>query len=217
MDFRIFQAFAALPAKAKLAFYTAVGFALLLVLAGKGYAEDPSAASLKGSYAFQLGTPKLAYWSNSKKCKINGSDQTVYASNSATITELVYGVATFDGEGHVSLTFTDIGNINQDASNATISITCANGGSTNTGGSIVYEAPETGAASGTYKVESNGSGSMTISITSSSSGSSDDGGSATFDLQLAGFGSNGVASTALLRASEGENDQRWGFGTAVHE
>jgi hypothetical protein len=188
-----------------------IAAAAMLVMCGIAFGATPSAASLNGSYAFHLATPKLAYWSNSKSCKVNGVTNTYWASNSATYTELIYGVATFDGKGHVTLAFTQDGQINQNASNATIVITCTSYGPTNTGGNIVYEPAQTGTATGTYAVQSTGSGSMTISIV----GQSDS--SATMDFELAGFETNGVASTALLHFWDGDNDKRIGTGMAVHK
>lgn len=182
--------------------------ALLALFAASSFAATPSNESLKGSYAFQLSTPKLAFWSNSKSCKQDGNTITYYASNWATYSELVYGVATFDGAGHVSLTFTKEGEVNQDASNATIEITCTAQGFTNTGGSIVYEPAQNGTGSGSYTVESTGSGSMTFSVAGQS-------GSMTINFELAGFATNGVASTALLNFEEGQSDKRIGTGTAV--
>ncbi len=188
-----------------------IAAAAVFVMCGVAFGETPTNASLSGSYAFHMATPKLAYWSNSKSCKVNGNTSTYWASNTATYTELIFGVATFDGKGHVTLAFTQDGQINQDASDASIVITCTAKGPTNTGGSIVYEPAQTGTATGTYAVQSTGSGSMTISIV----GQSDS--SATMDFELAGFGSNGVASTALMHFWEGDNDKRLGTGIAMHK
>jgi hypothetical protein len=213
MSSRYFNALAAVPAKAKLAFFTAIAFALLLVLAGNGYAQTRSVASLKGSYTFQLATPKLGYWSNSKECTYKGKTNTYTASNMNTYSELIFGVATFNGKGEVTVTLTFMGQIDQDASNDSIVISCAANGPTNTGGNIVYEPAATGTAAGTYTVGSNGAGSMTLHITSGGpSGGS--GGSQIIDFNLAGYGSNGVAATALLHDVEGES-QHIGTGVAA--
>jgi len=48
MDTRFSHAFLAMPIKAKIALYTAIGFALLLVLVGNGYAATRSSASQNG-------------------------------------------------------------------------------------------------------------------------------------------------------------------------
>jgi hypothetical protein len=201
--------FQSMPTKAKLAFYTAVVFALLLVLAGNGYAATPSKASLSGKYAFQISTTKEAFWSNTKECATKNGTNTYNVSNWSAYTELVSGVATFNGDGSVSVTLTQAYQVDQDASDATITITCTSTGYSSTGGNIVFEPAQSATATGTYTVESNGTGTMTLTEAGQ--------GSITIGLQLAGFGSNGVASTALLVAETGENNEHVGTGVAFHE
>src|SRR5579863_7210102 len=116
-----------------------IAAAAVAVMCGVAFGETPSNASLSGSYAVHMATPKLAYWWTSKSCKENGVTNTYYASNSDTYTELIFGTATFDGHGHVTFSFTQEGKINQAASNATIVITCTAHGYTNNGGNMVVE------------------------------------------------------------------------------
>jgi hypothetical protein len=190
----------------------AAGVFTLVSMAGSptALAASPSAASLNGKYVFQIATTKEAYWSNSKKCTGKNGTNTYYASNWMAYTELVNGVATFNGKGEVSFEFTDSYQVDQDASDATIVITCTSDGYLNSGGNIVYEAPESATGTGTYKVESNGSGSITLTIPGET-------GTVTINLQLAGFESTGVASTALLTTVDGDTNKHLGTGVAAHE
>jgi hypothetical protein len=216
MELRFSSAFAAMPSRAKLAFYTAIVFALLLVLAGNGFAATPtpSAASLKGTYTFNLIEAKDASWQNSKKCPVNGVTNTYTFSSSATYTQMIGGTAKFDGAGHVLLEFTIVNDeLNQAASNATLTIACTKTGANPTNsGYAVFEAPSsTEQASGTYKVASTGSGSMTIETPAGSGGTN----TVVISLNLAGYGSTGIASTALMSAPDGGHKQYLQTGIAV--
>lgn len=187
-----------------------------LLMCGVAFAAEPepSNASLKGSYSFQIASAKEAYWSSSKACTYKGVTTTYWADNWSAYTAIMYGVATFDGAGHVNVTFTQMGEVNQSASNESIVITCSGKGYTNNGGNLVFEAPAGGTAAGTYSIVSTGSGSMTISIVSCPTCGSG-GGSLTIDMDLGAFGSNGVASMALLRDEDGDQTKHPGAGTAI--
>lgn len=192
-----------MPSRAKLAFYTAIVFALLLVLAGNGFAATPTKASLNGPYAFQLSISKEAYWSITKKCTYKGISSQYWAGGQSTYTELNYGTATFDGKGNVTFVMTDAHKLNQAASNATATIVCnSNGTATTDGGNLVYEATSTATVHGTYTVSSNGSAIITLP---------DDQGTA--DLQLSLFNSAGLSTTFLMRTM----DNDIGTGIGVHQ
>jgi hypothetical protein len=188
--------------------------ALIALFAASSNAATPSNASLKGSYNFHIATAKEAYWSKSKACTYKGVTNTYWADNWSAYTEIIYGVATFDGAGHVSVTFTQMGEVNQAASNGSIVITCSGNGYTSSGGNLIFETPAGGTAAGTYSIASTGSGSMTISIVSCPTCGSG-GGALTIDLDLGVFGSNGVASMALLRDEDGDQTKHPGAGAAI--
>jgi hypothetical protein len=192
----------------------AVPIALIALFASFSRAAEPSNASLKGSYNFHIASAKEAYWSNSKACTYKGVTNTYWADNWSAYTEILYGVATFDGAGHVNITFTQMGEVNQSASNDSIVITCSGNGYTSNGGNLVFETPAGGTAAGTYSIASTGSGSMTISIVSCPTCGSG-GGSLTIDLDIGVFGSNGVASMALLRDEDGDQTKHPGAGVAI--
>jgi hypothetical protein len=197
------SAFPAMPVKAKLALYTAIVFALLLVLAGNGYAATPSNASLNGPYVFHFSITKEAQWSTSKNCTYKGNTNTYWAGGQSAYTELNYGTATFDGKGHVTLVMTDAHRLNQSASNATATITCNSNGSANThGGNMVYEAPSSETVTGTYTVSADGIGSVTLPD-----------GQGTLELDLSLFTSTGLSTTVLMRSM----DNNIGTGIAIHK
>jgi hypothetical protein len=192
----------------------AVPVALIALFAASSHAATPSNASLKGSYNFHIASAKEAYWSNSKACTYKGNTQTYWADSWSAYTEIIYGVATFDGAGHVNVTFTQMGEVNQSASNDSIVITCEGNGYSSNGGNLVFETPAGGTAAGTYSIASTGSGSMTISIVSCPTCGAG-GGSLTIDMDLGVFGSNGVASMALLRDEDGDQTKHPGAGVAI--
>ena len=202
---RFSYAFVAMPAKAKIAFYTALVFALLLVLAGNGFAATPTNASLNGPYAFQFSTSKEAYWFTSKSCIYKGVQHGYSTGGQTTYTELNYGTVTFDGKGHVTLNMTDTHQINQAATNATATIVCnSNGTATTHSGNIVYEPPVSGTMTGTYSVSADGSGTITLPD-----------GQGTVDLELSLFNSAGLSTTVLMRSPATDNN--YGTGIAVHK
>jgi len=203
MEMRSFNTFAAMPAKAKLAFYTAIVFALLLVLAGNGFAATPTNASLNGPYVFHFSNTKEAQWSKSKSCTYKGATSTYWVNGQSAYTELTYGTATFDGKGHVTLVFTDAHQLNQAATTATATITCnSNGGASTYNGYMVYEAPSTGTMSATYSVNASGIGTLTLP---------DNQGTLELDLTL--FTGTGLSTTALMRSM----DNNIGTGIMVHK
>jgi hypothetical protein len=199
MDIRLSSAFVAMPTKAKLAFYTAVVFALLLVLAGNGYAATPSKASLDGSYAFTVSTVKQAYWFKSINCTYKGVTNTYSVSGESAYTQVDFGIAKFDGKGNISITFTQLHSVNSAETNASPVLSCKSTGGYNVtnSGYIVFEPPQTGiTGTGTYSVTSEGSGSFAIT---GSNG-------ATFDFYIGAYGSTGIASTVLLRSAPPTSD-----------
>lgn len=200
---RFYSVVPPMPLKAKLAFYTAILFALLLVLVGNGYAAGPSNASLNGPYVFHFSITKEAQWSTSKSCTYNGNTNTYWAGGQSAYTELNYGTATFDGKGHATLVMTDNHKLNQSASNATATITCNSNGSANThGGNMVYEPPSTATIVATYTVSADGIGTMTLP---------DNQGTVELDLSL--FNGAGLSTTVLMRSM----DNNIGTGIAVHK
>ena len=215
MESRISNAFTAMPSRAKLAFYAAIVFALLLVLAGNGYAATPSNASLSGSYNFHLTTTKEAYWSASKTCGPTTKQYTAFVDGFTAYTQLVRGVMTFDGRGNVTkVVYTQVNKFDQAATDATIKITCTtNGGWTSNNVQPVFYAPAAGSGSGTYSAASTGSGSITLEV--HDTGSTTDN-SVQLDFDLGGADS-GIASTVLLRSPDTFNSHDFDTGTAVHQ
>ena len=116
------------------------------------------------------------------------------------------GVVAFDGIGSLSVTFTTTGNENQTASANTTSVTwnssCQVVSQNN--GHVVYQVASTKTQTGTYSIQSNGTGTM------SETGSTD---SQTLLLTAT---NNGVSSTVLMSNPQ-VNGKTLGTGIAVHQ
>lgn len=186
----------------------------VLMMTGIAFGAAPSAASLKGSYNFNFSKVKQASWYKNITCTYNKNTNTYTVGGNSAYTEVDNGVATFDGNGHVSITITQVHKeINQEATNATVGVTCSSKGGINTtsNGYIVFEAPQTGTETATYTVTSTGTG--TITIPGSNGG--------TLDIDVGGFGSTGIASTILLRdvplgnSESSGSDENLGTGVGV--
>ena len=140
-------------------------FALCIVLASASatFAGTISDASLKGKYSFQLGSAHLENWFASITCyDPQGNPYTVTAGGSDVGNQSVQGVMTFDGKGNVSGTYTQYGQFDQAASNATVVPSCTPGASNN--GYAVYDPPSSGTLSGTYSIQPAGFGAMALTI-----------------------------------------------------
>lgn len=160
----------------KLPFALAIWF----LTVSASFAAAPSDASLKGPYSFQMIGVDDEQWGASINCPNgNGGTYTLYFGGSTVKEESIVGVATFDGKGNVTGSFTDYGRFDQADSNATVVPSCAPGGGSN--GNAVYYAPSPGTFTGTYSIQSTGLGSMTITV--SGVGAS---GPNTFTLELGG-------------------------------
>jgi hypothetical protein len=181
----------------------------ILAVSATAFAQTYSNANLNGSYSLQFANPSADSWSKTVSCPTNSSI-TATGGGSMTITSGVYGVITVDGSGNVaSFSVTEFGNINQTASNNTVKITFNSSCQASiNNGEIVYKAPTVLTGTGTYSVQSNGTGTMNLTPTTGQPGS--------FVFQLAGTASTGLSSTALL-SSAIVNGKNIGTGIAVHQ
>ena len=178
---------------------------LFLFVSFTALAQSYSDASLQGNYSVQFGTPQTYSWSKTFTCPYN-SQVKFTASGSQTSTSDAYGVLTFDGKGSVSLSATQIGKENSTASANTMSVkwnTQCQVINVNSG-HLVYEKPGTLNGTGTYSVQSNGTGSLTI------------GSGRPLTFLLAGTNSSGLSSTALLTSTQVDGKSN-GTGIAVHQ
>jgi hypothetical protein len=151
-----------------------------------------SNASLNGGYNFNFAGPHDNGWGQSLNC---GSGTQFYGG-SETRDQVVLGTGTFDGAGNVTGTFTQYGKLDQTSSNATVS--CAN-----TNGNAVYFAPCSGTFTGSYSVQSNGSGTLTLTASTSPCGTG--GSPLSAIIQLAGACSSGLNNTFYLVAFRPDN------------
>jgi len=177
----------------------------LLLLSITALAQTYSNANLNGNYSVQFGTPQTYNWSKTFACPTN-SLMTYTVNGSQTGQSTGSGVVTFDGNGNLSLTFTQIGKENPTASANTTGVTWNSSCqvvSVN-GGHIVYQAAATKTQTGTYSIQSNGKG--TLSLT----GSSD-----SLTLLLAAT-NNGISATVLMSNAQ-VNGKSIGTGIAVHQ
>lgn len=178
-------------------------FSLLLSVAAPG--QTYSDANLTGNYSVQLISPQTYKWARAFTCPTNSTVHTT-VNGSQVGTNVVYGVATFDGAGKLTVSFNSTSKENNSASAATTSVTCNSSCqvvSVNAG-HVVYLAPVTGTSTGTYSVASGGTGTMTLAAASQP-----------FTLLLAAT-SGGISNNVLI-ASTAVNGKPIVTGTAVHE
>ena len=180
--------------------------ASLLLMSAAAVGQTYSNANLSGTYSVQFGSPETSYWSKTFACPTNSS-VTYTATGSQTTMNVSSGTATFDGTGGMTVTITEVGQVNTTASANTMSVTwnsaCQIVSVNN--GHVVYAASTTKTQSGTYSVLSNGTGTM-----------SEVGSSQSQTFILAGTNSSGVSTTVLL-ANPQVNGKSIGAGIAVHQ
>jgi hypothetical protein len=137
--------------------------AWLLFMSVSALAATYSDANLNGSYSVQFASPQTYTWSKTFACPSNSSVHYT-VSGSQTGMQVGYGVVTFDGKGNLSITSTVIGMENPTASANTTSVTwnssCQIVAVNN--GHVVYNSAITGTSTGTYSIQSNGTGTMTV-------------------------------------------------------
>jgi len=177
----------------------------ILVISATAFAQTYSDANLNGAYSFQFGGAQSYTWSKTFTCPSN-STVTYTVNTNIAGEDVVFGVATFDGNGKVSFNITQIGRENQAASANTTSVTwnssCQVVSVNN--GHVVYKAATTTTQTGTYSIQSNGTGTM-----------SETGSSQSQTLLLAAT-TGGLSSTVLVTNPQ-VNGQTFGTGIAVHQ
>src|SRR5216684_2928617 len=94
----------------------------VLLLSATSLAQTYSNANLNGTYSVQFSSPSTYSWSKTFSCPTN-SQITFTANSSITGNQVSFGTATFDGNGNVSISLTQIGSENQSASANTMSVT----------------------------------------------------------------------------------------------
>lgn len=165
-----------------------IAISILLLFAFTSFATSPttSNASLKGTYVFMASNTKLNNWGQNLICGGNP----VFMGGSDVRPAVILGTLTFDGVGGITGSAFEYGKLDQTASNNTAS--CASGGN------AVYQAPISDTITGTYSVQSNGTG---TAILTPSTGSPTN-----IDLQLVGnCASTGVNDTFLMTVLETNN------------
>jgi hypothetical protein len=177
----------------------------LLLLSITALGQTYSNTNLNGTYSVQFGSPQNYSWFKTFKCPTN-SLVTYTVNGSQTGMNADSGVATFDGIGGLSVTLTSSGNENQTASANTTSVTwnssCQIVNLNN--GHVVYQAATTKTQTGTYSIQSNGTGTM-----------SETGSSQSQTLLLAAT-NNGISTTVLISNAQ-VNGKSLGTGIAVHQ
>jgi hypothetical protein len=177
----------------------------ILVISASAFGQTYSNANLNGSYSFQFGTPQSYNWSKTFTCPSN-SLVTYTVNGSSTGADVVSGVATFDGNGNASLTFTETGMENQTASANTTAVTWNSSCqvvSVNSG-HLVYRAATTRTSTATYSIQSNGTGTMSET------------GSSQSQILLLAATNSGVSATVFLSNPQ-VNGKSVGTGIAVHQ
>jgi hypothetical protein len=86
---------------------------------------------------------------------------------------VISGVATFDGAGNVSISGTDYGQFDQNSSNATWQLGCNPDGTLNVlqQGYAVFFPPAAVTATGTYQIQSDGTGAMVLNVSNNGNNS----------------------------------------------
>jgi hypothetical protein len=177
----------------------------ILAISATAFAQTYSNANLNGSYSLQFGSPQTYNWSKTFTCPTN-SQVTYTVNGSQTSMEVGYGVLTFDGNGNVSITFTQIGQENQTASANTTGVTWNSSCQVVkvNGGHVVYKAATNLTSTGTYSIQSNGTGTVSLS------------GSSQSQTLLLAATNNGVSATVLI-TDPAVNGKTIGTGIAVHQ
>ena len=177
----------------------------LLLLSVTALGQTYSNANLNGNYSFNFGSPQNYSWSKTFTCPTQ-SQITYTVNGSQTGMNVTSGVVAFDGIGSLSVTFTSSGKGNQTASANTTNVTWNSSSQivSQNNGHVVYQAATKKTQTGTYSVQSNGTGTM------SETGSSDSQG-----LLLTAT-NNGVSTTVLMSNPQ-VNGKTMGTGIAVHQ
>jgi len=177
----------------------------LLLLSVTALGQTYSNANLNGNYSFNFGSPQNYSWSKTFTCPTQ-SQVTYTVNGSQTGMNVTSGVVTFDGIGGLSVTLTSTGRANQTASANTTSVTwnssCQVVSQNN--GHVLYQAATTKTQTGTYSIQSNGTGTM-----------SETGSSESQSLLLTAT-NNGVSATVLMSNPQ-VNGKAIGTGIAVHQ
>jgi len=146
-------------------------------------------------------------WSKTVSVTCGGIQYTYAGGGSTVVTVLMQGTATFTGTGTFSGSMTEWGDINQTASNNTVTIKCTgnpNQPYTTNSGNPVYNTPETLTVSGTYTITSSGIGTMTVNLE----------GVEPMNLILGELSSTGVTGFVMMRQIE-SNDEVDSFGVLM--
>ena len=185
--------------------HAALVVASILLMSTAALAQTYSNANLNGKYSLQNGRTQNDMWSKTFACPTNPTI-TFTANGSQTTWQGEYGSVTFDGKGNFSFSVTNVGKFNQAASANTMSVqwnsSCQVVSVNN--GSIVYLAPTTLTGTGTYSVQSNGTGTLSSATVSPTT------------LLLAATDSAGISNTVFLTNVQ-TNGKSIGSGIAVHQ
>ena len=177
----------------------------LLLLSVTALGQNYSNANLNGNYSFNFASPQNYSWSKTFTCPTQS--QTTYTVNGfQTGMNVTSGVVAFDGIGGLSVTLNSTGNENQTASANTTGVTWSSSCQVVSlnNGHVVYQAATTKTQTGTYSIQSNGTGTM-----------SETGSSQSQILALAAT-NNGVSATVLISNPQ-INGKTMGTGIAVHQ
>jgi hypothetical protein len=177
----------------------------ILLVSATAFAQTYSNANLNGAYSLQFGDPQAYSWFKTFTCPTN-SQITYQVTGSAAGLNVSSGTTTFDGNGNVSATITSTGNENQTASANTTSVTWNSSCQVTSvnNGHVVYQAPTTKTQTGTYSIQSNGTGTM-----------SETGSQQSQTLLLAAT-TNGISTTVFISNPQ-VNGKSIGTGIAVHQ
>ena len=181
----------------------------LLLLSITAFAQTYSNASLSGSYTIQTTRASYDSWSNSASCSFNGQTFTFSGGGQTVSTVVSNGVITFDGIGSHTVSYTQAGVFDPALSNATVVITfnsqCV---PTINNGFAVFDPPTKITKTGTYKVQSTGSGSLTLKGISGVAG--------TFQLAATTPTTN-ISNTATFTFTSSTPNANDGTGIAVRQ
>jgi len=166
---------------------------VVLLLSCAAYAATPSAASLKGAYAFQSSRVQTVYWGKTVSATCFAITYTMWLGGQSTGTRVDAGVITFSGTGTFSINVTQYGDFDQADSNNTVSITCTGNPkqpyTTNSGYPVFYPSSAI-TDTGSYTVGATGIGTFDFT-----GGKPDEAGA----ISLGQYNSSGLAGVVLMR------------------
>ncbi|MGB6690736.1 MAG: hypothetical protein WBE76_23110 [Terracidiphilus sp.] len=183
---------------------------LVFVLSGAAQAASPSKASLKGTYFLQFTKAQSISWGKQLSVKCFGVTYNQFVGGSSVNTQITYGTVTFSGAGTLNVVLTDSADLDQDASNDSVSLSCTSNPKqpiTSNSGNPVFAAGTQDTVTGTYTVASNSTGVLTPADPSTNGKG--------IEMKLGAFNGDNIATVVLMMQLKTNGDGENSSGVAI--